>query len=58
MRINWYKTSPEGYNAMKGLENFVELERLFKPGEIVELTFAIVAINSWNRLSIYLRINN
>jgi AhpD family alkylhydroperoxidase len=136
MRINWHKILPEGYNAMKGLENFVEqtklepklkelikirasqingcaycldmhtkdarsigeseqriymlsawreapfyspreraalawcesltllsqagapdyvyteLEQLFKPEEIVELTLAIVAINSWNRLSV------
>src|SRR5450759_2319357 len=28
MRINWYKTSPEGYNSMKGLENFVEQSKL------------------------------
>jgi len=139
MRINWYKTSPEGYNSMKGLENFVEqsklepklkelikirasqingcaycldmhtkdalaigeneqrihvlpawreapfyssreraalawcesitllsqtgapddvyaeLEHLFKPEEIVELTLAIVTINSWNRLSVGFR---
>jgi len=136
MRINWYKILPEGYNAMKGLENFVEqsklepklkelikirasqingcaycldmhtkdaraigeseqrihvlaawreapfyssreraalawcesltllsqtgapadvyveLEHLFSPEEIVELTFTIVTINSWNRLSV------
>jgi AhpD family alkylhydroperoxidase len=139
MRINWSKTSPEGYNAMKGVENFVsqskldpklkelikirasqmnkcafcldmhtkdaraigeteqrinvlaawreapfytpqeraalawcetltllpetgapddlyeELEQLFTPNEIVELTFAIVTINSWNRLSVGFR---
>ena len=28
MRIDWYKTSPDGYNAMKGLENFVEQSKL------------------------------
>ena len=139
MRINWSKISPEGYNAMMGLENFVEqsklepklkelikirasqingcaycldmhtkdaqaigeseqrihllpawreapfyspreraaltwcesltllpqtgapddvyaeLEHLFKPEEIVELTLAIVTINSWNRLSVGFR---
>ena len=139
MRINWYKASPEGYNAMKGLENFVEqsklepklrelikirasqingcaycldmhtkdaraigeseqriyvlsawreapfyspreraalawcealtllsqtgapediyaeLEHFFKPAEIVELTFVIVTINSWNRLAVGFR---
>lgn len=136
MRINWRKILPDGYNAMKGLENFVEqsklepklkelikirasqingcaycldmhtkdarsigeseqriyvlaawretsfyspreraalawcesltllsqagapadvyteLEQVFKPEEIVELTLAIVTINSWNRLSV------
>jgi hypothetical protein len=31
---------------------YVELEHLFKPEEIVELTFAIVTINNWNRLSV------
>lgn len=28
MRLNWYKTSSEGYNAMKGLESFVEQGKL------------------------------
>jgi AhpD family alkylhydroperoxidase len=28
MRIDWYKTSPDGYNAMKGLEKFVEQSKL------------------------------
>jgi AhpD family alkylhydroperoxidase len=28
MRIDWYKTSPDGYNAMKGLGNFVEQSKL------------------------------
>ena len=28
MRIDWYKTSPDGYNAMKGLENFDEQNKL------------------------------
>ena len=139
MRINWSKISSEGYNAMMGLENFVEksklepkikelikirasqingcaycldmhtkdaraigeseqrinvvsawreapfyspreraalawsesltllsqsgapddvyteLERLFKPEEIVELTFSIIVINSWNRLTVGFR---
>ena len=31
---------------------YTELEQLFKPEEIVELTLAIVTINSWNRLSV------
>jgi AhpD family alkylhydroperoxidase len=139
MRINWSKISSEGYNAMMGLENFVEksnldpklkelikirasqingcaycldmhtkdaravgesvqrihllsawreapiysprervafawcesltllsqsgapddiyteLERLFNPEEIVELTLAIAVINSWNRLAVGFR---
>jgi AhpD family alkylhydroperoxidase len=29
-----------------------ELEKLFSPKEIVELTLAIVAINGWNRLAV------
>ncbi len=33
-------------------EVYAELEHLFKPEEIVELTFAIVVINSWNRLTV------
>jgi AhpD family alkylhydroperoxidase len=139
MRLNWSKTLPESYNAMKGLENFAEqsklepklkelvkirvsqingcgycldmhtkdayaigespqrlhvvaawreapfyssreraalawcetltmlpetgapdevyadLEHEFKSGEIVELSFVIVAINSWNRLAVGFR---
>lgn len=34
---------------------YAEVERLFSPEEIVELTFVIVTINSWNRLSIGFR---
>jgi AhpD family alkylhydroperoxidase len=34
---------------------FQELARHFKEAEIVALTFAVVAINGWNRLSIGLR---
>lgn len=139
MRIKWSEISPEGYNAMMGLENYVEqsnlepklkelikirasqingcaycldmhtkdaraigeseqrinvlsawreapfyapreraalswcesltlisqagapddvfagLEKVFKPEEIVELTFSIVVINSWNRIAIGFR---
>jgi AhpD family alkylhydroperoxidase len=139
MRLNWYKISPEGFQVMKGLENFVEksklepklkelinirasqlngcgycvdrhtkdalaigedeqrinlltvwrdapiyseremaalawcesltllketgapdsaytgLERVFSPEEIVELTIAVVTINSWSRLSVGFR---
>ena len=139
MRIDWHKILPEGFNAMKGLENFVEhskleprlkelikirasqingcaycldmhskdaraigeseqrihvlaawreapfyssreraalawcesltllsqtgvpdevfaeLQHVFNPEEIVELTLAIVSINSWNRLSVGFR---
>jgi alkylhydroperoxidase family enzyme len=31
---------------------YKELERVFNPGEIIELTFVILAINSWNRRAI------
>jgi AhpD family alkylhydroperoxidase len=34
---------------------YAELEKNFKPEEIVELTLAVVAINSWNRLTIGFR---
>lgn len=34
---------------------YAEVERLFSPEEIVELTFVIVTINSWNRLSVGFR---
>jgi AhpD family alkylhydroperoxidase len=32
-----------------------ELEQQFSPQEIMEVTFAIVTINSWNRLAVGLR---
>lgn len=32
-----------------------EVEKLFSPTELMELTFAIVAINGWNRLAVGLR---
>lgn len=34
---------------------YAGLEQVFKPEEIVELTLAIVVINSWNRLAVGLR---
>ncbi len=34
---------------------YAELEKNFSPKEIMELTFAIVAINGWNRLAVGLR---
>ncbi|HEX9044512.1 MAG TPA: carboxymuconolactone decarboxylase family protein [Candidatus Limnocylindrales bacterium] len=36
-------------------EAYAELERVFEPAEIVALTLAIVAINSWNRFSVGFR---
>jgi AhpD family alkylhydroperoxidase len=34
---------------------YEELENVFNPREIVELTFVIIAINSWNRLAVGFR---
>lgn len=31
---------------------YAELEKFFSPKEITELTYAIIAINSWNRLNV------
>jgi AhpD family alkylhydroperoxidase len=36
-------------------EVFAEVEAVFSPEEIAALTFAIVAINGWNRLAVGLR---
>lgn len=36
-------------------EVYAEAEKLFTPKELVELTLAIVAINSWNRLAVGFR---
>lgn len=36
-------------------EVYAELEKQFSPKEIMEITFAIVAINGWNRLAVGLR---
>lgn len=36
-------------------EVYKELEKLFSPEELVELTISIVAINSWNRLAVGFR---
>jgi len=33
-------------------EVYEEVERLFKAEEFVELTFVIITINAWNRLTI------
>ncbi len=34
---------------------YEEIEKVFNPKEIVELTFVIIAINSWNRLAVGFR---
>jgi AhpD family alkylhydroperoxidase len=36
-------------------EDYAEVEKEFTPAEIAALTFAIVAINGWNRLAVGLR---
>ena len=36
-------------------EVYKELEKVFSKDEIVELTFAIITINSWNRLAVGFR---
>jgi AhpD family alkylhydroperoxidase len=36
-------------------DDYAEIERLFDQEDIVALTFAIVTINSWNRLSVGFR---
>lgn len=43
--------------AQTGAPDYVykEIEKYFSPQEIVELTMAIVAINSWNRLAVGFR---
>lgn len=38
-------------------EAYAEVERLFSPKEIVELTIVIVTINGWNRLAVGFRSN-
>lgn len=68
MRIDYHKVFPGGTRAMAGLERAVhsaglepellELVRVraeFAQEEIAALTFAIVAINGWNRLAVGLR---
>ena len=35
--------------------DYEEVKKLFTPKELMELTFAIVAINRWNRLAVGLR---
>ena len=36
-------------------EDYKEVEKLFSPEEIVELTMSIIVINSWNRLAVGFR---
>lgn len=36
-------------------EDYKEVERLFSPEEIVELTMSIIVINGWNRLAVGFR---
>jgi hypothetical protein len=68
MRVDYHKVFPSGMRAMAELERAVhsatlepellELVRVraeFSPEEIAGLTFAIVAINGWNRLAVGLR---
>jgi hypothetical protein len=59
MRVDYHKAFPAGMRAMAELERAVHsataVEAEFSPDEIAALTFAIVAINGWNRLAVGLR---
>ena len=46
MRINWHKILPEGYNAMKGPENFAEQSRLeLRLKELIKMRAALTCVN-------------
>ena len=61
MRVDYQKVFPGGMRALAELERAVHsaalttVEAEFAQQEIAALTFAIVAVNGWNRLAVGLR---
>ena len=53
--LAWCEALTDISNSGAPDNTYKEVERLFSPEEIVELTFAIVAINGWNRLAVGFR---
>ena len=53
--LAWCETLTELPRTGAPDEVYADVEAAFSPGEIAALTFAIVAINGWNRLAVGLR---
>ena len=53
--LAWCETLTDISNYVAPDSIYKEVEKLFSPEEVVELTLAIVAINGWNRLAVGFR---
>ncbi|MBZ0200288.1 MAG: carboxymuconolactone decarboxylase family protein [Ignavibacteriaceae bacterium] len=53
--LDWCESLTNISNTGAPDEVYKEVERLFSPEEIVELTMSIVVINGWNRLAVGFR---
>ncbi|GAA2886001.1 carboxymuconolactone decarboxylase family protein [Streptomyces mexicanus] len=53
--LRWCEALTELPRTGAGDEDYAAVESVFSPDEIAALTFAIVAINGWNRLAVGLR---
>ena len=50
--LAWCESLTDLAHAGASAEEYARVEAVFSPGEVAALTFAVVAINSWNRLAV------
>ena len=50
--LAWCESLTDLAHAGVSAEEYARVEAVFSPGEVAALTFAVVAINSWNRLAV------
>jgi alkylhydroperoxidase family enzyme len=50
--LAWCESLTDLAHAGVSAEEYARVEVVFSPGEVAALTFAVVAINSWNRLAV------
>ena len=50
--LSWCESLTDLAHAGASAEEYARVEAVFSPGEVAALTFAVVAINSWNRLAV------
>ena len=50
--LSWCESLTDLMHAGVSADEYARVEAAFSPGEVAALTFAVVAINTWNRLAV------